>query len=407
MMMNEQATSQGDGFAVYTADENVVQTDRATDKKCPQCGGVMDFDPKLGQLHCPYCDYTQDIGQGPEFAEELDFLSAEQTGNHDWGVATKTVLCKSCGASLIYDVMQTAAECAYCGSNQVMEAGVENTLSPGGVLPFVLDQGAASGRFQKWLKGKLFCPKAAKEQAKADQFKGVYLPYWTFDAQTETDYTARYGIVKTRRHKDRTETYTVWHPTGGHYSRFINDQLVIATDRHDPSILRQINPFATDKALAYRPEYIAGFLSERYTKGLKDGWETAKGSIAYTLENEISNSIRSEYRADKVDSYRANTGYRNVTYKYLLLPIWISSFRYRDKVYHFMVNGQTGKVGGKAPISPWRVLIAILIAAALLLGLYALFSGGDVSMNGGYSFYDNYDSYGYYNDYPFDFDYGP
>ncbi len=352
-----------------------VRTEEVTDKKCPQCGGVMDFDPATGGLHCPYCDFTKTIDASEEIAVELDFLSEEETGNHNWGVATKTVLCKSCGAEMIYDVMQTAAECAYCGSNQVMEAGVADTLTPGGVVPFAIDKDTAVGRFQKWLKGKWFCPKAAKEQARPDVFKGVYLPYWTFDTQTTTSYTARYGIRHTRTRDGKTETYMDWSKTSGIYDEFFNDQLVIATDRHQRGFLRQIEPFNTDGALAYRPEYIAGFLSERYTLGLKDGWESARRDIDSAITSGIKWQVKKRHGADEVDSVRKSTSYSDIKYKYLLLPIWISSFKYNGKQYQFMINGQTGKVGGKSPISPWRVLVAIIIGL-LVLGLLFFLMGG-------------------------------
>lgn len=132
-------------------DMNIVDTKEETDKKCPQCGGVMDFDPASGRLKCPYCEYTEEIKvkrELPVKAEELDFLSATKTANKDWGVATKTVLCKACGAESIYDAMQTAAVCPFCGSNQVMEANEQDTIAPGGVVPFSISDKEASELFK-------------------------------------------------------------------------------------------------------------------------------------------------------------------------------------------------------------------------------------------------------------------
>ena len=119
----------------------ITETKKETDRKCPQCGGVMDFDPKEGKLHCPYCDYLEEIlpdNEEETATEEQDFETAEQTGNCDWGVETKTVLCKACGGEMVYDALEIAGECPYCGSNQVMEAKAENTLAPGGVCVFKL-----------------------------------------------------------------------------------------------------------------------------------------------------------------------------------------------------------------------------------------------------------------------------
>ena len=352
-----------------------VSTLKETDRKCPQCGGTMDFDPATGGLHCPFCDYTEEIkagsaGNGPEKAEELDFASAEQTGNCDWGTEQKTVTCKNCGATSVYDALDVANVCPYCGSNQVMEAAAVDTLAPGGVVPFKVTAKQAGEAFTKWLKKKWFCPGKAKKSAEADSFQGVYLPYWTFDSDTYTTYDAEYGKDRrVRRGKEET-TVTDWYRTSGSYSEFIDDELVCGSDRHEKGILHSIEPFDTADNKAYKPEYLAGFVAERYSLGLKDAWEKAKEQIRKKLQNGISSQIRSQHAADHVRNIRMNTRHSNITYKYLMLPIWLSSFEYNGKIYQFMVNGQSGKVGGKSPISVLRVLLAILLVIAIIVLLY-------------------------------------
>ena len=347
-----------------------VKTMQETDKKCPQCGGVMDFDPKTGGMYCPYCDYREEIAvtnsAGEEKAQELDFEKAEFTGNCDWGVAQKTVTCKSCGATTVYDALAVANECPYCGSNQVMEASDVKTLAPNGVVPFKLTAKEAGEKFINWLGKKWFAPKAAKQSARADSFKGVYLPYWTFDADTYSTYTGEYGIDRTVHNDDGDETVTDWHKTNGTYSEFIDDQLVCASGDQNVDMLRTIEPFDTNDNKAYKPEYLAGFTAERYALGLKDAWEKAKNFIKSRLENSISRKITNEHNADHTRNIRIRTEYSNITYKYLMLPVWLSAFQYNGKTYQFMVNGQSGKVGGKYPVSPWRVLIAVLIAVAVI-----------------------------------------
>lgn len=351
----------------------LTETKEETDRKCPQCGGVMDFDPKLGKLHCPYCDYVEEILQEDEenkAVEELDFLSAENTENCDWGVATKTVLCKACGGEMVYDALEIAGECPYCGSNQVMEAKAENTLAPGGVCVFKLDAKQAAEKFKVWIKRRWFCPKEAKETAKPKDFKGVYLPYWTFDTQTTTRYTAEYGINRQKKNsKGETVTVTDWYDCSGVHEEFIDDQAVCATVRHEQSLLNGILPFNTGDNKTYKPEYVAGFASERYSIGLKDAWETAKNLISGRLKRNITRKIENQYHANSVRSLRMKTGFGSIKYKYLLLPVWMASFKYRDKLYQFMVNGQTGKVSGKIPVSPVKVAITVVgvIAAVALL----------------------------------------
>lgn len=357
-------------------DINIVDTKEETDKKCPQCGGVMDFNPATGNLKCPYCDYEEAIkvqNTAPKKAEELDFYAAEHTANHDWGAETKTVLCKACGAESIYDALQTSAVCPFCGSNQVMEANNQNTLAPGGVVPFRVSDEQASQLFHKWIRKKWFCPKLAKDSAKPKRFKGIYLPYWTFDANTYSSYQGEYGIDHIKKDSEG-ETYieTHWHRTSGIYKEFINDELVLASKNHDMSILRNLEPFNTENNKSYKPEYIAGFVAERYSLGLKDAWKQARASIKETLKGQISNKIMLEHRADHVRHVEFATDYDNITYKYLLLPIWMSNFKYNDKVYQFMVNGQTGKVAGKTPLSIPKIIITVVGIIAIMAILYYL-----------------------------------
>lgn len=366
-----------DEFRNFENDQNTEQakTLKETDRKCPACGGTMDFDPATGGLHCPFCDYTEEINSADaeqEKAQELDFASAELTGNCDWGVSQKTVTCKNCGATTVYDALEVANECPYCGSNQVMEASDVSTLAPNGVVPFKITVAEAGERFTAWIKRKWFCPKEAKENAKADHFQGIYLPYWTFDADTETKYTAQYGIDRKVRNGDEEKTVTDWYRTAGTYSHFIDDMLVSGSTNHDSSILHAIEPFNTEDNRAYQPEYIAGYAAERYSLGLKDAWEKAKQFIVSRLKSLIESKIRNEHNADDVKDLVMNTVYSNITYKYLMLPIYISSFTYKGKVYQFMVNGQSGKVGGNSPVSALRVALAVLGVIALIALVYFL-----------------------------------
>lgn len=373
----------GDGMSEEVNFEEIAKekTRTETDKKCPACGGIMDFDPKSGGMLCPYCgskyEIEADVSEETEktSATEIDFSSAEARGNCDWGAKKKTIICKSCGAESIYDELELSNECPYCGSNQVMEEKDVDTLAPNGVCVFKVDKKSAGEKFKNWIKGKLFCPREAKEKAKPESFKGVYIPAWTFDTDTDSRYTAQYGKERrVRNSKGETRTVIDWYTTAGTYRKFIDDNLQYATERYDKAILSAILPFNTEDNLLYKPEYIAGFISERYSVGLDDSWEMAQHDIKRILESGIASEVKSAHFTSHVRNISFNTAYSNVKFKYLLLPIWISSFKYKGKIYNFMVNGQTGKVGGKTPISPIRVGIAVVIGIALLVLAWKLFS---------------------------------
>lgn len=349
-------------------DAQTVETKEETDKKCPSCYGVMDFDPTTGGLTCPFCGHTEAIPvneEAPKEAEEQDLASADKIENCNWGVQKKTVICKSCGGESIYDALEIASVCPFCGSNQVMEAFDQNTMAPGGVVPFAITDKQASDLFKSWIKRKWFCPKMAKESAKAKSFKGIYLPYWTFDAKTHSEYVGEYGIDKKR--DDRI--ITNWYAVRGSNSLAFDDELVCGTTKHSGSMLQGIEPYRTAENKTYKPEYVAGFAAERYSIGIKEAWEMAKQSMKYKIRQTIEIGIKRQHHADRVRNLRITTKYSDLTYKYLLLPVWISSYKYQDKVYQFMVNGQTGKVSGKIPISIPKVIITVL-GALLLLSIF-------------------------------------
>ena len=351
------------------------RTEAETDKKCPNCGATVVFDPALGKMHCDYCGYSCELPKPEDGHEicEMNFDLALNTESYNWGEQKKEVQCKQCGAVTVYDALETAAVCPFCGSTSVMPAANKNTIAPGAVCPFAITKDQAGERFTKWLKGKLFAPKKAKKSARPDAFQGVYLPYWTYDAQTTSNFTGRAGYD--RRVKDRdgnVRTETDWRHVSGIYQEFFDDVTIMASKRQADSGVRACEPFDFSKLVPYSPQVVAGFVAERYSVGLKEGWESAQKTIQSKLNSSISTYIRRRWNADRSDSVRFSTLYCNITYKYLLVPTWISSFKYKDKVYQFAVNGQTGKVGGKAPVSALRVIIFIAIIIAIIALLACL-----------------------------------
>jgi len=369
-MQNEPSQKQ---TANEDIDEEIFRdsTEEATDKKCPNCGATVIYDPATRGLLCEYCGYKKAL-PSPDSEEsivELDFLSAANKHSFDWGTQKKSVVCSNCGGESIYDVLETAAICPFCGSTSVMPTAVSDSLAPGGVCPFEIPMDKAGGLFTKWIKGRLFTPSAAKKQAKPDAFKGVYLPYWTFDSMTTSAFKGKAGYDRRVKRGDSYVTETTWRSVSGVYQEFVDDQLVVASKRNADSGVKKAEPFDFSKMVPYRPELVAGFIAERYSIGLQDGWTNAQAMIRRRLQTNIEHHITQNWHADRAGSVQFSTQFDKITYKYLLIPVWISSFIYKNKTYQFVVNGQTGKVGGRAPISALRVAAAILLA----LGLLALF----------------------------------
>ena len=347
------------------------RTEKETDKKCPQCGATVTFNPERGMMHCDYCGYTREVPMGNAATEirELDFDSAVHTQSFNWGEQKKQVQCKQCGAVTIYDALETAAICPFCGSTSVMPAATNDTIAPGAVCLFEITKQQASANFNKWLKRKIFAPRKAKQSASPDAFNGVYLPYWTFDSMTYSEFTARAGYDETERDRNgNTQTTTTWKNVSGEYEEFFDDVTVVASKRNEDSGVKDCEPFDFSKLVPYTPQALAGFVAERYSIGLDEGWKTAQQTIQSRLKNNIAKFIKKRWNADRTDRLKFSTVYDNITYKYLLVPTWISSFKYKDKSYQFVVNGQTGKVGGKYPFSIFR----IIVFWTLLIGIFAL-----------------------------------
>lgn len=381
------------------ADQTKTVTMEETDRKCPRCGGALEYDPVTGGLKCPYCDYTEAIhaeedaddadgsfrADGRFVATEHRFTGQEDTASTDWGTATKTIICKSCGAEIIYDANAIANTCPYCGSVQVMEAGNEQqkVMAPGGVVTFDIDDQKASVLFKNWIGHKFFCPRLAKEGAEPEKFHGVYVPYWTFDAEGSGRYSGQYGKHRQVRTKDgKTATKTDWYSCSGWVQHSFDDVLVPGSERYDRATLQKLEPFRTDRVKPYKPQYLAGFMAERYTVKLTDAWPKAQSIMDGTMKEEARCDIQRRHLPDEIGSVRVQASYSNVTYKYLLLPVWISSFRYREKVYRFMVNGQTGKVAGEAPFSWRRLMVLIVGISAAFLLLYFLLGLYGISVSG-------------------------
>ena len=140
----------------------------------------------------------------------------------------------------------------------------------------------------------------------------------------------------------------------------------------NPGFIKEASKFDFSKLRKYSPEFIAGFLAERYTVGLDEGWDIAKTQIKRTLDSEISSMEKKKRGADRVDKLNFNTAYSKVTYKYVLAPIWIANFKFKEKVYNIVINGQTGQIKGEAPVSPLKVAVAIILAIIAIIVVYAL-----------------------------------
>lgn len=354
-----------------TLDEIFEKTKEETDRKCPHCGGVLSYSPNTQNLVCEHCAYSEEIINPQPHVNERNFFSADFTKNHDWGVKTKKIICQSCGGESIFDALDVAGVCPYCDTNQVMEAYDDTSLAPHGVCPFSVDEEQSMQMFKTWISGKAFCPGPVKKRIKPEKLHGVYLPYWTFDTYTSSSYRGEYGMRRYRRDSDgKSKEYMEWHLTSGTYRESIDDHLVIGTNRFNDKELKGLGEFATENSLGYKPEYLAGFAAERYSIGVEDAWESAKTQITKYLGPVVTDHIRFSNHANDSRLISMSVSFDDIGYKYLMLPVWMSSFKYKNVVYHFYINGQTGKVCGKTPVSSRKVILLILSIIVFIILIF-------------------------------------
>jgi len=334
----------------------------ATTKKCPACGGTMYFDPGWNRLVCQYCGTKDDIEElYEEPAQEISISSVKALASHNWGVNTRNIRCAQCGAVTVNDALQLAGCCPFCGSATVAPAEDDkDQIAPNAVIPFMVTKTRAEMYFKQWISKRSMAPSDIKNGSKISDFQGVYIPYWTFDVNTAVSYSGRFGYER----GSGDDRYIKYYKREGTLQRFIDDYPIPGSMRavNDP-LIRQASKYNTGVAKPYTPEALAGFVAEHYSIGLEEAWNQARQGILRTLESEI----RSHEAADVVSNLKYNYQFNNIKFKYVLVPMWISSYTYRGKPYRIVINGQTGEVFGNWPRSLKRLFIILGIIGGAML----------------------------------------
>lgn len=337
--------------------------------KCDSCGGNMVFDPATQMLKCPHCESVKDFEKSSN-AQEIDILTAFSQGE-EWKDESSVYRCENCGAVVVLKAGETATLCPYCQTSHVVKSSEFAGLKPNALYPFTVTTETARDSVKKYVKSRLFAPKKFKKNLVADNFKGVYQPCFTFDSHTQSSYVGRIGNRHTRTvgsgKNRRTETYIVWRTISGSYSDFFNDVMINGDTAYSQKTLDKILPYNESDIKEYANDYLTGYMAKRSDRQIEDCWNDGKAE----MDKLIRSRILSQYIYDVVDYLNVSTTHSNVTYKYVLIPIYLLNYKYNKKLYTMHVNGNTGKVTGKTPVSPWKVLLAVGIGLAIcfLIGL--------------------------------------
>lgn len=340
--------------------------------KCEGCGSNMVFDPEDQRLECPHCGSSKSFATDA-MASEIDILSGLNNGE-SWEESAASFRCENCGAKVVLNDGKTAEVCPFCGTAHAMKAEELKGLKPNALIPFAITKEKALELSKTWAKRRFFAPCKFKKNICSDALNGVYTPCFTFDSFTTSYYEGRIGTTHTRTvgsgKNRRTETYTVWRHIRGTFVHNFDDVLITAGSKFDQRNLDKISPYETNVSKAYEENYLLGFMAYSYDVELEDCWGRAKGRI----DQELKRLILSQYVYDKVAYLNVSTAHEKVTYKYVMLPVYVGNFRYNKKQYNYYVNGNSGKVGGKTPLSPIRIIGVALVAIAIIVGLCFLFT---------------------------------
>ena len=360
---------------------------------CDQCGAELRFAPGQSVLKCDHCGHEQKIAleDGPwggggkarafqehdlarGLADDLPEAASEEV---------RSARCSNCGALVEFQGATHATECPFCASPLVVDSGAHRHIKPQAVIPFQLDEAAARKSLISWLGSLWFAPNRLLEFTRAGRaMNGVYVPYWSFDADTASRYRGQRGVYyyETRtvtvnvngKSERRTEQVrkTRWYPASGQVARRFDDVLAIASTSLPRKLGDGLEPWDLSVLEPYSPDFLAGMQAEGYTVTLADGHAVGRGKMEAVIYEDVRRDIGGdEQRVDTID-----TDWRDETFKHILLPVWMAAYKYNGKSYRFLVNGQTGEVQGERPWSVWKITFAVLgaliLAGAAAYGYY-------------------------------------
>ena len=354
---------------------------------CDQCGAELRFAPGQSVLKCDHCGHEQRIASATATATATRRSSSLAEHDLARGLAddlpataseeVRATNCTNCGAVVEFQGASHATECPFCASPLVIDSGNRRQIKPQALIPFQLDESSARKALIVWLGSLWFAPNRLLEFTRAGRaMTGVYVPYWTFDADTASRYQGQRGehYYETRtvtatvngKTEERSEQVrkTRWHPVSGTVARRFDDVLVIGSTSLPQRLGEGLEPWDLAALQPYTPDYLAGLQAEGYTVALKDGHQAGRVKMDSVIHADVRHDIGGdEQRVDNIDS-----DFDDETFKHVLLPVWMAAYKYSGRSFRFLVNGQTGEVQGERPWSVWKITFAVLGTALVIAG---------------------------------------
>lgn len=347
--------------------------------KCPCCGGAIAFDSTVQKMKCPYCDTEFEMEALAGYDSELkntgeDDMKWETSAGAEWQEGEtdglRSFVCKSCGGEIVGDANTAATSCPFCGNPVVMMGQFSGALKPDYVIPFKLDKKAAKEALNRHYSGKRLLPKVFRDQNHIDEIKGVYVPFWLFDADAEADILYRATRVRAWSDSSYNYTETSFYSVSRSGSISFEKVPVDGSTNMPDALMESIEPYDFSEAVDFQTAYLAGYLAAKYDVDAEQSVEHANERIRQSTADAFADTVEG-YTSVSPES--TSIRLQNGKAKYALLPVWILNTTWNGQKYTFAMNGQTGKLIGDLPLDKgayrkWLFgLTGIVGAAAFVL----------------------------------------
>jgi hypothetical protein len=339
---------------------------------CVACGAQAEWNPAKQLLVCPFCGtaapFTVDAATGAivenDLVKALRELPDEQRG---WLSDKRTVQCQSCKAVSVFDPDRVGQNCDFCGSPALVDyTEIKAPIRPQSLLPFKVSESQVREQIHRWYASKWFAPNALKSRALVDRVRGVYIPYWTFDAQAVCPWEAEAGhyYYTTETYRDskgqqqtRQVRHVRWEPSSGEVRHFFDDEPVPGTHGVSLSLLKEVEPFPTTALVPYATAFLSGFVVEHYQVVLFEAAQNAEAAMTRKLHEMCA----AEIPGDTYRNLQIHPVFSGRTFKHILAPVWLLTYNYGAKAYQVVVNGDTGRMAGDYPKSAWKIALLVLV----------------------------------------------
>ena len=354
-------------------EEHTAKLDETLGLPCPSCGSQLRYSAKDQKIICQHCGYQEDYDHSNDQVVEQSLAkAAAELQNYIPERAGKRVFdCSNCGAHFMVESDRVNVNCGFCGSKKVNTEAVEHRyIKPVGLIPFYVSREEAEKLFVEWIGKGFFAPSNLKRLASLENLHGIYIPFWTYDAETSSSWRGEAGFYYYEREtvyrNGKQETVQVrktrWEHRTGHLDHFFDDVLVVASGRLGQKEVNKVMPYILNEIVNYDPRLMVGWETEIYGLEVDQGYNKAET----TMDSRIRQMCSAQLGGDTQRSLRISTEKFNQTFKHIVLPIWICTYEYNSKIYRFFINGQTGKVDGKKPVSWVKIVLVVLLVAIIV-----------------------------------------